>query len=134
GKPARPVSVPPQNSCTCTISAELHGRLRCLQTRPAPSITPQMSGIRTNAAAGMLGVSPNTLRSWERRYGFPRPTRSPGGHRQYTLSEVEALRTSLAETHNVSSAVALAQQRGEGPCTFQRLITALRGFDEDTAN
>ena len=32
-----------------------------------------MSGIRTNAAAVMLGVSPNTLRSWERRYGFPPP-------------------------------------------------------------
>ena len=36
-----------------------------------------MNGIRTNAAAVMLGVSPNTLRSWERRYGFPRPHRSP---------------------------------------------------------
>ena len=30
-----------------------------------------MNGIRTNAAAVMLGISPNTLRSWERRYGFP---------------------------------------------------------------
>ena len=44
-----------------------------------------MNGIRTNAAAVMLGVSPNTLRSWERRYGFPQPQRSPGGHRQYAL-------------------------------------------------
>lgn len=93
-----------------------------------------MSGIRTNAAAGMLGVSPNTLRSWERRYGFPQPHRSPGGHRQYALSEIDALRVALAETHNVSSAVALAQQRGEGPSSGQRLTTALRGFDEDTAN
>ena len=33
--------------------------------------TLHMNGIRTNAAAVMLGVSPNTLRSWERRYGFP---------------------------------------------------------------
>ena len=30
-----------------------------------------MSGIRTNAAAELLGVSPNTLRSWERRFGYP---------------------------------------------------------------
>jgi len=72
-----------------------------------------MSGIRTNAAAVMLGVSPNTLRSWERRYGFPSPQRSPGGHRQYALAEIEALRMTMAETHNVSSAVSLARERGE---------------------
>lgn len=93
-----------------------------------------MSGIRTNAAAEMLGVSPNTLRSWERRYSFPRPLRSPGGHRQYSLVEIEALRIALAETHNVSSAVALAQQRGNGPASYQRLVSALRGFDEEMSN
>jgi DNA-binding transcriptional MerR regulator len=93
-----------------------------------------MNGIRTNAAAVMLGVSPNTLRSWERRYGFPRPRRSPGGHRQYALGEVEALRATLAETHNVSSAIALARQRGEGPSSGSRLATAFAAFDEDKAN
>jgi DNA-binding transcriptional MerR regulator len=93
-----------------------------------------MSGIRTNAAAVMLGVSPNTLRSWERRYGFPRPRRSPGGHRQYALSEIESLRATLAETHNVSSAIALARQRGEGPSSGSRLAAAFADFDEDKAN
>jgi MerR family transcriptional regulator, light-induced transcriptional regulator len=93
-----------------------------------------MSGIRTNAAAVMLGVSPNTLRSWERRYGFPRPGRSPGGHRQYSLTEIESLRATLAETHNVSSAIALARQRGEGPSSGSRLAAAFAGFDEDKAN
>lgn len=93
-----------------------------------------MNGIRTNAAAVMLGVSPNTLRSWERRYGFPRPRRSPGGHRQYALAEIESLRATLAETHNVSSAIALARQRGEGPSSGSRLATAFASFDEDKAN
>jgi MerR family transcriptional regulator, light-induced transcriptional regulator len=93
-----------------------------------------MSGIRTNAAAVMLGVSPNTLRSWERRYGFPRPRRSPGGHRQYALNEIESLRATLAETHNVSSAIALARQRGEGPSSGSRLAAAFAAFDEDKAN
>jgi DNA-binding transcriptional MerR regulator len=93
-----------------------------------------VSGIRTNAAAVMLGVSPNTLRSWERRYGFPRPRRSPGGHRQYALSEIESLRSTLAETHNVSSAIALASQRGEGPSSGSRLADAFACFDEDKAN
>jgi DNA-binding transcriptional MerR regulator len=93
-----------------------------------------MNGIRTNAAAVMLGVSPNTLRSWERRYGFPRPRRSAGGHRQYALGEIESLRATLAETHNVSSAIALARQRGEGPSSGSRLAAAFAGFDEDKAN
>jgi DNA-binding transcriptional MerR regulator len=93
-----------------------------------------VTGIRTNAAAVMLGVSPNTLRSWERRYGFPRPQRSPGGHRQYALSEIESLRSTLAETHNVSSAIALARQRGEGPSSGPRLAAAFATFDEDKAN
>jgi DNA-binding transcriptional MerR regulator len=82
----------------------------------------------------MLGVSPNTLRSWERRYGFPRPHRSPGGHRHYELAEIESLRLTLAETHNVSSAVTLAQERGEGPSTAARLAGAFGAFDEDRAN
>ncbi len=93
-----------------------------------------MSGIRTNAAAVMLGVSPNTLRSWERRYGFPRPDRSAGGHRQYALTEIESLRLTLAETHNVSSAVSLARERGEGPSSPSRLANAFAAFDEDRAN
>jgi len=82
----------------------------------------------------MLGVSPNTLRSWERRYNFPRPRRSPGGHRQYELAEIESLRVTLAETHNVSSAIALARQRGEGPSSGSRLAAAFAAFDEDKAN
>ena len=74
-----------------------------------------MSGIRTNAAAELLGVSPNTLRSWERRFGYPKPRRTAGGHRQYDLAELEALRRALLETHNISSAIEVARQRGEGP-------------------
>ncbi|MFZ1994558.1 MAG: MerR family transcriptional regulator [Solirubrobacteraceae bacterium] len=93
-----------------------------------------MSGIRTNAAAVMLGISPNTLRSWERRYGFPKPQRSAGGHRQYSLAEIEALRLTLAETHNVSSAISLARERGEGPSTQSRLTAMFTCFDEDGAN
>lgn len=93
-----------------------------------------MSGIRTHAAAALLNVSPNTLRSWERRYGFPRPHRSPGGHRQYTLADVESLRSALAETHNISSAITVASQRGEGPSSPARLAAAWSAFDETRAN
>jgi DNA-binding transcriptional MerR regulator len=93
-----------------------------------------MSGIRTNAAAVMLGISPNTLRSWERRFGYPSPARSAGGHRQYAPAEIEALRQAFEETQNVSSAIALARGRGEGPPSPARLATALARFDEEKAN
>lgn len=93
-----------------------------------------MSGIRTNAAAELLGVSPNTLRSWERRFGYPEPRRTSGGHRQYDLSELESLRRALLETHNISSAIQLARQRGEGPSSATRLIDAFDRFDEVAAD
>ena len=93
-----------------------------------------MGAIRTNAAAAMLGVSPSTLRSWERRFGFPEPRRSAGGHRQFELAEVEALRAAFQETQNVSSAIALARDRGAGPASPARLRGALGRFDEGEAD
>ena len=93
-----------------------------------------MSGIRTNAAAELLGVSPNTLRSWERRFSYPKPRRTQGGHRQYDLAELESLRRALLETHNISSAIELARQRGEGPSSPSRLLDAWDHFDEGLAD
>ena len=92
-----------------------------------------MGVIRTNAAAAMLGVSPNTLRSWERRFGFPEPRRTAGGHRQFELGEIEALRSAFEETHNVSSAIAIARERGAGPASPSRLKSAFNRFDEHEA-
>ena len=93
-----------------------------------------MSGIRTHAAAELLGVSPNTLRSWERRFGYPQPRRTAGGHRQYDLTELEALRRALLETHNISSAIEVARQRGDGPSSPMRLLDAFDRFDEPAAD
>lgn len=93
-----------------------------------------MSVIRTNAAAAMLGVSPNTLRSWERRFGYPRPRRTEGGHRQFDLAEVEALRQAFDETHNISSAISVARERGQGLASPLRLKAALAAFDDAKAD
>ena len=93
-----------------------------------------MSAIRTNAAAEMLGVSPNTLRSWERRFGYPMPQRTEGGHRQFELTEIETLRQAFAETHDIASAVSIARERGEGPSSPARLQSALAAFREDAAD
>src|SRR6476659_4928531 len=93
-----------------------------------------MPGIRTNAAAEVLGVSPNTLRSWERRYGYPVPKRTPGNHRNYELVELPTLRDALAETGNISSAIELARQRQEAPASGGSLLAAFESFDEDAAD
>jgi MerR family transcriptional regulator, light-induced transcriptional regulator len=92
------------------------------------------TGIRTNAAAEILGVSPNTLRSWERRFGFPQPKRTPGNHRQYELVELQTLRDALAETGNISTAIELTRQRQSAPATNSGLQVALQSFDEVAAN
>jgi MerR family transcriptional regulator, light-induced transcriptional regulator len=92
-----------------------------------------MPGIRTNAAAEVLGVSPNTLRSWERRYGYPVPKRTVGNHRNYELVELQTLRDALAETGNISSAIELARQRQDEPANGGGLLAAFESFDENAA-
>ena len=93
-----------------------------------------MSAIRTNAAAAMLGVSPNTLRSWERRFSYPSPRRSEGGHRQFELAEIEALRQAFAETQNISSAISIARERGTPMGSLGGLGEAFASFDQERAD
>src|SRR5690242_8321299 len=108
--------------------------LPALRRRPAGPIHRAMGALRTNAAAAMLGVSPSTLRSWERRFGFPEPRRSAGGHRQFDLAQIEALRAAFQDTQNISSAITLARERGAGPASPGRLRDALAHFDEAAAD
>lgn len=93
-----------------------------------------MAGIRINAAAKLLGVSPSTLRTWEERHGFPSPQRSNGNHRNYELEELEALRDALRETSDVGTAVAIAKRRGRAPASDTRLTDAFEAFDEAAAD
>ncbi len=44
------------------------------------------------AAAERVGVSPATLRAWERRYGLPSPARTEAGYRLYSPDDVRVLR------------------------------------------
>src|SRR5690606_38157195 len=92
------------------------------------------AGIRTNAAAELLGVSPNTLRSWERRFGYPEPERSEGNHRQYNLVELQTLRQALDETGNIAAAIQLARHRQEAPATETGLVAAPKSIDEQAAD
>jgi len=52
-----------------------------------------------------IGIGIDTLRIWERRYGFPIPTRSPRGHRSYSGDQ-------LTNCGLLKSCRALATDRG----------------------
>ena len=41
----------------------------------------------------LTGVNPVTLRAWERRYGLIEPTRTESGHRLYSMTEIERVRS-----------------------------------------
>lgn len=43
------------------------------------------------AVAKAVGLSEGTLRNWERRYGYPKPQRTDGGHRVYGQEVVDFL-------------------------------------------
>jgi DNA-binding transcriptional MerR regulator len=49
--------------------------------------TPE-AGLTTGALARRLGVSPTTLRTWDRRYGLGPATREPGHHRRWTERDI----------------------------------------------
>ncbi len=48
--------------------------------------------LTIGAVAQQTNLAATVLRSWEVRYGFPMPERSPSGHRRYTSRQVEQIR------------------------------------------
>src|SRR3954469_6346353 len=104
----------------CThVQIELHGfscetRARSVRAQTAACQTGAMEDyvrtLKTSEAAAVLNVSPNTLRAWERRFGYPKPQRSPGKHRLYTHGEIAALRDALQEGLSISSAISRARE------------------------
>ena len=87
----------PERFCTalCRNLCNSASAVYQLQRLPRPFL--RMRYLKTSEAAALLNVSPNTLRAWERRFGFPKPQRSPGKHRLFTHGEVAALRDALQE-------------------------------------
>lgn len=51
------------------------------------------TALSTGALARRLGVSPTTLRSWDRRYGLGPVVRAEGRHRRWTPADVAVLET-----------------------------------------
>ena len=90
------------------------------------------------AVAGMLGVAPTTLRTWDQRYGLGPSLRTDGGHRRYEDADVEVLRRMVVLTGQgvaASSAAVLARHEPQArpslaltPLTSADALAARRSF------
>lgn len=93
-----------------------------------------MRTLKMGEAASLLNVSPNTLRAWERRFGFPAPQRTAGGHRCYLHGEVAALHQSLAQGLSVVAAVSSAREAlSSDTATLVDALVAFRSPRADAA-
>jgi MerR family transcriptional regulator, light-induced transcriptional regulator len=67
--------------------------------------------IRIGELSRRVGVSPDLLRAWERRYGLLRPERSPGRFRLYSdedVSRIQRMQGNLARGVSAAEAARLA--------------------------
>ncbi|HYX21674.1 MAG TPA: MerR family transcriptional regulator [Thermoanaerobaculia bacterium] len=83
------------------------------RSNPAP-VAERLFSI--GAVARATGLSPDTLRVWQKRYGFPLPQRKGSGHRLYSPEDVRRLRRiaeALARGHRPGQVVALSGPRLE---------------------
>ncbi len=101
--------------------------------------------LRIGELSRRVGVSPELLRAWERRYGLLCPTRSQGGFRLYSTTDEQRVRRMLAlQQQGLSPAVAAQTVADEADTADtadvaadalrQALAEALDRFDEAAAN
>ncbi len=72
-------------------------------------------GLSIGELERQTGVPAATLRSWEDRYGFPRPQRLEGGHRRYGQADAALIEEVLrlrASGMSLQAAIAQAAARG----------------------
>lgn len=94
--------------------------------------------LRIGEFARRVGVSPELLRAWERRYGLLQPTRSEGGFRLYTAEDAErvsrmkrALDDGLSAAEAARQALARARPaEGLLDDARVRLLAAVHGYDD----
>jgi MerR family transcriptional regulator, light-induced transcriptional regulator len=98
----------------------------------------QVRRYRVAAVERMTHIPASTLRSWERRYGWPRPLRTPSGQRLYSDQDVAVIRfldrrrvegVPLAQAAGLLSSAPAAEDHDPGRL-LGRLVDALRAYDE----
>lgn len=83
--------------------------------------------LTIGTVADETDVSVAVLRSWELRYGFPRPVRLPSGHRRYSAEHVEQIRRVLrARDAGLSLEAAIAGVRSSTSRNEPSIFAGLR--------
>jgi DNA-binding transcriptional MerR regulator len=101
--------------------------------------------LRIGELSRRVGVSPELLRAWERRYGLLQPTRSQGGFRLYSSADEERIRAMQQRLEGglsaaqAAQAVLLESAGGDVPApdlseSRAGLQQALEHYDETEAN
>jgi DNA-binding transcriptional MerR regulator len=109
--------------------------------RPVAPTGGHVPRYRVTAVERMTRIPASTLRSWERRYGWPRPFRAASGQRLYSdhdLAVIRFLDRRRVEGMSMSQAADLLRS---APATddpdpgrlLERLVAAFRVFDEAAA-
>jgi methanogenic corrinoid protein MtbC1 len=103
-------------------------------------MTSPVAGHRIGAFSRRVGVSPELLRAWERRYGLLAPVRSQGGFRLYTAGDEErvarmreGLAVGLSAAEAARRALDLAAPAPDAALegASARLLAAVEGYDEE---
>jgi PAS domain S-box-containing protein len=92
---------------------------------PAPSgeatdeLLPQLpAGLTLKAVSRRTGIPAATLRTWEHRYGFMRPRRSPSGYRLYgneEIARIERVKYLVGQGVRIGAAMrAVIEEAGDG--------------------
>ena len=86
----------------------------------------------TAAVVQRTGVPATTIRAWERRYGYPMPSRDAGGQRLYSARDIEGIRWLSDQTSQgvaISRAIAMLRNGYASPQASGSLVTrAPRSF------
>jgi DNA-binding transcriptional MerR regulator len=93
--------------------------------------------LNISAVERDTGLSKDTLRMWERRYGFPEPLRDANGERVYPVTQVEKLqlikrlmdrghRPGKIISHSLEDLIALGSRSAHGPGVAQNIEIFLK--------
>ena len=72
------------------------------------------AGFTIAEVASMVGLTPYTIRAWEKRYGALKPRRTSADHRRYTMEDVELLRRVKQGVSLKGLSLKLAVMRAQG--------------------
>jgi DNA-binding transcriptional MerR regulator len=97
--------------------------------RGDPIADPPARSLTTGEVARLAGVSPDTVRLYERRGILPRARRSANGYRRYPAEAAPRVRlvrraVAIGFTLDELRVILLARDRGDAPCRAVRTIAA----------